>query len=270
MDELVSIIIAVYNGEKYISRAIQSCLDQKYKNIEVLVINDGSTDNTESIVKKINDQRVRYFYHENSERSFSRNRGLELSKGNYIQFLDADDILLSNKIFNDMEIISTQKVEAVFSRTLYIGSDYTKVSKYIKENRIFKTLGIKNVAPIQSVLFKKDFTRFNECISYYEDWDFWLNRLSKVKKVRSLNKVESCVFIHDNNTSHNSYKLNKGKFYVLIMNKNISSSFIITYNKYKIAKELGLNEYSNILIRNIMKTNIFLYILLRLKCLIYK
>ena len=92
---MVSIIIPVYNGEKFISKAIESALNQTYKPIEIIVVDDGSTDKTEEIVKQYN---VKYFYQDNSGPSTARNRGISIAKGEYIAFLDADDIYLPNKI----------------------------------------------------------------------------------------------------------------------------------------------------------------------------
>jgi glycosyltransferase involved in cell wall biosynthesis len=94
MNSLVSIIIPCYNGENYIAQTIQSVLNQSYRNFEIIFINDGSTDSSEQIIASyLNDVRVKYYYQLNQGVSFSRNYGLTQAKGEYILFLDADDIL---------------------------------------------------------------------------------------------------------------------------------------------------------------------------------
>ena len=79
---LVSIVIPVYNGANYVSEAIESALKQTYKNIEIIVVNDGSTDNTEKIVKKYGDK-IRYFYKENGGVASALNLGIKNMKGEY-------------------------------------------------------------------------------------------------------------------------------------------------------------------------------------------
>ncbi|MFS0620666.1 glycosyltransferase family 2 protein [Priestia megaterium] len=95
---LVSLIIPVYNAESHIAKCLDSILKQSYKNIEVVLINDGSTDNSakicEEYVKK--DQRVKFFEQKNSGPSSARNFGIEVSQGKYIQFIDSDDQVDSN------------------------------------------------------------------------------------------------------------------------------------------------------------------------------
>jgi len=90
---LITIIIPCYNGEKHIHETLDSINIQSFKNYEVIVINDGSTDNSKSIIENYTNFEIRYVFQENKGVSNARNSGLKLSKGKYITFLDADDIL---------------------------------------------------------------------------------------------------------------------------------------------------------------------------------
>ncbi|PJA94745.1 hypothetical protein CO130_02855, partial [Candidatus Jorgensenbacteria bacterium CG_4_9_14_3_um_filter_38_10] len=87
---LVSIIIPAYNAEKYIQRALESALAQTYKDIEIIVIDDGSTDKTAEIIKTYQDPRIIYFFQKNQGQGPARNNGIKKSQGEYITFLDAD------------------------------------------------------------------------------------------------------------------------------------------------------------------------------------
>ena len=99
----VSIIIPVYNSARYIKDTIMSCLDQRYTNIEVIVVNDGSTDNSEEIILSIKDDRIKYFKIPNGGACVARNFGISNAKGNLFQFLDADDILDKDKLYYQVE-----------------------------------------------------------------------------------------------------------------------------------------------------------------------
>ena len=91
---MISVIIPVYNGEKYISECIESVLKQTFRDFEIIVINDGSTDNTAEICRKF--KNIRYFYQENKGVSKAREKGLQVSKGEYITFIDSDDTIKSD------------------------------------------------------------------------------------------------------------------------------------------------------------------------------
>src|SRR5215471_9220074 len=93
---LVSVVIPTYNRADYIGETIESVLQQTYSNIEIIVIDDGSTDNTAQVVERF-ESRVRYVRQENAERGASRNHGLRLAQGEFISFLDSDDLWMPSK-----------------------------------------------------------------------------------------------------------------------------------------------------------------------------
>ena len=97
----ISVIIPAYNGDRYIAQAIDSVLAQTYTNYEIIVVDDGSTDNTSNIVQAYGD-RVHYIYQENQGVAVSRNRGIRASQGEYIAFLDQDDIFFPNKLLEQL------------------------------------------------------------------------------------------------------------------------------------------------------------------------
>ncbi|MCO5285786.1 MAG: glycosyltransferase family 2 protein [Chitinophagaceae bacterium] len=93
MNELVSVIMPCYNAAEFISEAIQSVLKQTYSNLELIIINDGSTDSSEEEIKRFNDGRIQYFRQENKGQCAASNFGIARAKGEYIKFFDADDVL---------------------------------------------------------------------------------------------------------------------------------------------------------------------------------
>ena len=93
MKELITVIINVYNGEKYIKKCLDSIINQTYKNLEILIINDGSTDNTLNICKTYKDKRIKIITTKNQGLSLSRNTGIDNAKGEYLYFTDADDYI---------------------------------------------------------------------------------------------------------------------------------------------------------------------------------
>lgn len=106
---LVSVIIPSYNSAEYITDTISSALNQTYSNLEILVVDDGSKDNTRSLLEDIKDNRVRVFSQLNQGACAARNKGFLLSKGDYIQFLDADDIISPGKIELQLNQLHNQK-----------------------------------------------------------------------------------------------------------------------------------------------------------------
>ena len=94
----VSVIIPAYNHERYVGEAIRSVLDQTYREFELIIINDGSTDSTETEILRFNDDRIRYYSQENRGLSATLNRGIELARGEFFNFLPSDDVFYPEKL----------------------------------------------------------------------------------------------------------------------------------------------------------------------------
>ena len=105
MEPLVSVIIPTYNRSRFLGEALDSALNQTYKEQEIIVVDDGSTDGTSQLMREY-EPRIRYIYQERSERSSARNRGVSESCGEYIAFLDSDDLWLPEKIERQVKILN--------------------------------------------------------------------------------------------------------------------------------------------------------------------
>ena len=113
---LVSVIIPVYNCEKYLAEAIESVLDQTYQPLEIIVIDDGSTDGSAEVAKRF-DTTVQYCFQVNSGTAAARNRGIELAKGDFFAFLDADDLWVEDKLTNQMAaFINNPNLDVVYGQ----------------------------------------------------------------------------------------------------------------------------------------------------------
>jgi len=113
---LVSVIITVYNCEKYLAEAIESVLAQAYQPIEIIVIDDGSTDGSDQVVKRLLPS-VHYFYQSNAGLGAARNRGVGFAKGDYFAFLDSDDTWVENKLIRQMAVFrSNPDADLVFGQ----------------------------------------------------------------------------------------------------------------------------------------------------------
>lgn len=126
---LVSVVIPTYNRAELITTAINSVITQTYQNWEIIVVDDNSQDNTESIVNSIKDRRIRYFRHQtNLGGSIARNTGIQMSQGRYIAFLDSDDLWLPLKLQLQLETISAQNTNP---------DNVVSYTKFQKSNRVF-------------------------------------------------------------------------------------------------------------------------------------
>ena len=130
MQPLISLIIPLYNAEKYVAETIESALQQSYKNIEIIIIDDGSTDSSFSVAESYKSDNILVVKQTNKGASAARNHGLRLAKGEYIQFLDADDILDVNKIEQQINTLKNHsELHLVGCRWRYFNTDVNNTYK---------------------------------------------------------------------------------------------------------------------------------------------
>lgn len=142
---LLSIIIPIYNLEKYISKCLDSIIgqlnDEIMDEIEIILVNDGSTDTSEQICKKygVKHRNIQYIYQKNSGVSVARNHGLNLSKGEYVYFVDGDDFLLNNSIMNIYSKIKDKKADMILCNYINVyGENIKHTTTQKRENKISK------------------------------------------------------------------------------------------------------------------------------------
>jgi glycosyltransferase involved in cell wall biosynthesis len=183
---LVSVVIATYNMARFLPLALRSALGQSYDNIEALVIDDGSRDDTQAVMAPFrSDHRVRYIFQQNGGQASAKNHGIRMAQGEYVAFLDADDMWVPDKLERQMPLfLRSSAVGIVYSRFAYIdeaGSELRIEDYELFRGRVSGPLLIRNFIGFgTSVVRKECFDRlggFDESIGMGIDYDLWL-RLS--------------------------------------------------------------------------------------------
>ena len=127
----ISIIVPIYNVEKYIKQCLLSILEQSYKNLEIILVNDGTQDSSMEIIKSyLLDSRIKVINKENGGLSSARNRGLEIATGDYVAFIDSDDWIRVDKLMELYNIIQNEKLDFIIGN----GEYYPSKEKIHKKN----------------------------------------------------------------------------------------------------------------------------------------
>lgn len=193
----ISVIMSVYDGEKYLDESIQSILNQTFKDFEFIIINDCSTDNSLYIIKQYATKDKRIVLIENEENiglTKSLNEGLKIAKGKYIARMDADDVALSerfNKQYNYLE--KNKNVFLLGTSAMMIDEDGNrsiKITAITQEKKIYSRLRKKNTIIHSSIMFRNDFELFyRENFKYAQDYDLYLRVLSEGKIIKNILEV---------------------------------------------------------------------------------
>lgn len=197
-----SIIVPTYNRQDFIVKTINSILAQSYGNFEVLVVDDGSKDNTQEVVEAIDDERVHYFKKENGERGAARNYGIKRATGKYITFIDSDDLMYNFHFEEAMNVIKKHGDPDAFhlayeykdpdGKVLSVKQHEPDVNAQLIKGNVFSCIGVfvKNEI-LQEVHFSE-----NRKLSGTEDWLLWL-RLSARVKFHYSNRVTASMINHE-------------------------------------------------------------------------
>ncbi len=202
-DILFSIVVPTYNRAESISDTIKSVLTQTYPNFELIVVDDGSTDDTEELVKAFSDPRVYYYKKQNAERGAARNYGTARAKGDYVTFLDSDDVVYPRLLEFAKEDIDKFSSPPFFHMGYEIKNNRNQIigkkNKIKNENTSSITKG--NYISCIGVFMRKDVSekfKFSEDVrlSGSEDWELWI-RVVANEGVQSDDRVVACFKQHD-------------------------------------------------------------------------
>ncbi|MEO7048329.1 MAG: glycosyltransferase family 2 protein [Ferruginibacter sp.] len=238
----VSIIIPVYNGERFIKDALDSVKAQTYSNWECIVIDDGSNDNSAEIIRHFLriDERYTYIFQSNRGLSGARNTGIENANGDFIQFLDADDILLPAKLETHYttikksavckNLISYSDYSTGQSKDIYSLNSFYIPCQFIATNYLLEFIErweTGMIIPSNSFLFsasifRDDNIRFDETLPNHEDFDCWLTILARLDPQITYIDQKLCIYrVTDNSMSKNMKLMGQG--FLQTLEKHIGS-----------------------------------------------
>lgn len=216
MNDKISVIIPTYNRESLICRSVKSVLENTYKNIEVIVVDDGSTDNTSEIIKEINDKRFKYIkLRKNRGACYARNLGIKKSTGKYIAFQDSDDLFHKDKLEKQIKNLIKNNSDLDFCKILIHETNY---DAFIPTNELeekfnkqpFNTLLCSgNFISTQAILAKKEIfnkMQFDTTLPRFQDFDLIL-RISNKYKISYTNEALVELYRQEDSISRNSDKL---------------------------------------------------------------
>ena len=212
----VSIIMPAYNASKTIMTSIECVLKQTFQNWELLVINDGSTDNTLVLLSNLVDQRISVFTQLNQGVAAARNTGLKRARGAYIAFLDADDLWDQSKLEKQLYIFeeSTDKLGLIYTKHRGFTEDplhsfSMDVDASIGYQNPYHRLLIMDYIPTLTVMIRASIINeigyFNQDLRGTEDWDYWI-RITKLYKIHQINEELALYRISANSLSRNKEK----------------------------------------------------------------
>jgi glycosyltransferase involved in cell wall biosynthesis len=212
-----SIIIPTYNRAAILKDTLLSVLEQSFDDYEILVVDDGSTDDTKEVVAELNNNKIFYHHKLNEERSIARNFGAAKANGNYLIFLDSDDRMLNHYLFSLYKFIKTQTTEPTFIFTGYriLNPDKTTLYEYGCEGLFDPTkLFFGNFLGCSSVVISRNlFTKFyfdtDPRLILFEDWELWLRVIADNKLICFPSK--SIIMINHDSRSVLNYDVDQIK-----------------------------------------------------------
>lgn len=223
--DLVSVIIPCYNHGKYLSEAIESILAQTYQHLEIVVVDDGSTDNSKAVAQKY--EQVKYIYQTNQGLSAARNTGIDNSTGKYLVFLDADDLLFPDALSVNVRYLQQN------DNIAFISGAYVKVNEkgaIIEEGRILTIQNYYNqllhgnfIGMHATVMYKRwvfDFFRYDISLKACEDYDLYL-KITRRYPVLHHSQLLAGYRIHSQNMSGNLALMLETALVALDRQKNV-------------------------------------------------
>lgn len=214
MKELVSIITPTYNCSKFIGATIESVLSQTYKNFEMIIVDDASTDDTESVVKSYKDRRIKYIkLKTNSGPAVARNTAMEEAKGKYMAFLDSDDLWVPSKLEKQIKFIKKNKYKIICSDYEQIDEQGNKLNKIIPCKKKVNYNGVLLSCPVGNSTVFYDVSKLGKFkvpnIRKRNDDALWLQMLKKEEYIYGQKEVLMQYRLRENSVSSNKLDLVK-------------------------------------------------------------
>ncbi len=250
----VSVIIPTHNSSNYICDAIDSVLQQCYKDYEIIVVDDGSTDNTKEALRQYG-QKIKYIYQENKGVSAARNTGIKEANGKYIALLDADDTWVPNKLSRQIEILENNKEIGLTCSLMDTMSEQGVSLNKIKPKkplaRTFEKALIFGSPPPSTFVIRREYLDavglFGEEIDIFEDLDLFL-KISKKYSIAPMNEVLGRYRIHSSNITRNDERVYRNQ--IIIAKKWLPHCLT---KRTKILLVRRIKKYSSLMARRNLK-----------------
>ena len=248
---IVSVLMPAYNTANYIAEAINSILNQTFSDFELIIINDGSTDNTHQIISSFTDTRIRYFQNDgNKGLTFVRNRLVQLSTCNYIAFLDSDDFAENNRLEIEYNLLKSNRNIGLVSSSVKSLDEYgnqdSKSWKFdLNPTKLKINLLFYNPIVTSTVMFKKEILPieiFRERYPPCEDYDLWVRMLLRSNGI-VLTDFLATYRIHSNSVSKrkaDDARINRNK----VITNQLEYYFQNQYSKNEAELHLSLVDFS--------------------------
>ncbi|NAS31637.1 glycosyltransferase [Flavobacteriaceae bacterium R38] len=216
MDSLVSIITPAFNSEAYIEETIQSVLNQTYGNWELLIVDDASADNTVKIVNRIaeKDPRIKLFELEvNSGAGIARNKAIEEAQGDFIAFLDADDLWKPEKLQKQLFFMEENNASVCYCSYELMDEDGNSLKSivnalpHLNKNKMLKANYIGNLTGVYNAKILGKF--YMPAIRKRQDWGLWLRCIEKSGRAYGINEVLASYRVRKDSISSNKFNLLK-------------------------------------------------------------
>lgn len=215
---MISVILAVFNGEKYVSQAIESILSQTYRDLELIMICDGSTDSTMEILDHYQKKDPRVILLQNDKNmgvAYSRNKGIAVARGKYIAVMDSDDVSVSDRLEIEKTYLDLHpELGAVASNYQKMTSDgiltkfqtsYSLLPGINRWRLYFANQHCHPSSMMRRSLFSEKGIRYDESIRYAVDYDLWF-QINEVSKINNLPNVLHYLRSHDNKLTHKNHE----------------------------------------------------------------
>lgn len=269
---MVSVIVPIYNAEKYMYKCIESIQNQSLKNIEIILINDGSTDNSGTIADEYakKDKRIKVIHQENSGPSVARNKGIEIATGKYIGFVDIDDYIeptMYEELYNSAYYKNIQVAMCGYIEKYLYDESYMVVKSNLQSNKVYDEEGIKKNI-ISTFAKNENYGFYSMCNKIYlrewlvnssikidinrdhgEDWWFNINVLSKISSFIYIDR-QLYNYVHVNPNSL-MFKYRENQFDLFLDGRQKMKDIIpIEYIDYEEFNRRFIYEFSSYIIRS--------------------
>ena len=229
--ELVSVVIPTHNRSELIKNAVSSVLSQTYKNIELIIVDDASTDKTEEVVKSLDQSKIRYIKNEEAKGgNYARNLGISSSKGKYVAFLDDDDEWMPEKVADQVALFEEdQSIGLVYTgaEIIYTSKNYKYIRQPKHRGDLSKEILMRNyIGTTSSVMVKRSLLEkvggFDNDMPALQDYDLWI-RIAQVAQIGYINKplIKYYNYTNINQITDNVHKIEKAINKIDIKYKNL-------------------------------------------------